>query len=262
MAGASFEVNNEIYRMLGDLWYTSFDSPVALLRAEARLNAPWIAERALAELGDDTQLRVLDVGCGAGFVANDLARRDRRFDILGVDVAGDALDVARRHDVTGRVRWLEADARSLPLADESFDVVYAMDFLEHVDPVEAYVAEVSRVLRPGGLFFFHTFNRTWLAWLVIIKAVEIFVRNVPRHLHVLRAFVRPSELATACEANDLTVREIRGSRPKLSLALVRLGLSGVVPPDLEFRHVRSTRTGYGGYAQKATVGKDGPRTTP
>lgn len=244
-------VNNEIYKALGDLWYTSYDSPVALLRAEARLNAPWIAERVRARLGHARELRILDVGCGAGFVANELARCDPAFDILGVDVSGDALAVAQRHDETGRVRWREADARALPLADESFDVVCAMDFFEHVQPIEAYISEIARVLRRGGLLFFHTFNRTWLSWLVIIKAVEIFVRNTPRDLHVLGAFVRPAELEAACATSGLTMQEICGTRPRVSLALLRLGVTGIVPADLEFRRVRSTRTGYGGVAQKA-----------
>ena len=50
------------------------------------------------------------------------------------------------------------------------------------------------MLAPGGRFFFHTFNRTWLAWLIVIKGVGWFVRNTPRDLHVLRLFVKPSEL--------------------------------------------------------------------
>jgi 2-polyprenyl-6-hydroxyphenyl methylase/3-demethylubiquinone-9 3-methyltransferase len=124
-----------------------------------------------------------------------------------------------------------------------------MDLLEHVDPAPV-VTEVARVLRPRGSFYFHTFNRTWLARLVVVHAVELFVRNVPPHLHDHRAFVRPDELRTICEASGLEVRELRGCRPELSTSLVRLGLSGVVPPELAFRYTSSLAIGYAGRAER------------
>jgi 2-polyprenyl-6-hydroxyphenyl methylase/3-demethylubiquinone-9 3-methyltransferase len=241
---ATRPVNNAIYEELGDRWYDAHDDPVALLRAEARLHAPWIAERATAH----GARRVLDVGCGAGFIANDLARRG--FEVTGVDLATDALAVAARHDTTGGVQWLCADARALPLPDASFEAVYAMDFLEHVQPIEAVIAEISRVLAPGGLFFFHTFNRNLVSWLVVIKGVELVVRNVPRDLHVLRMFVRPEELDGACSTHGLVRRELHGCAPRVSGAFFRMVATGVVPRDLEFAFTRSTLTGYTGIAEK------------
>lgn len=244
---ATRAVNNEVYATLGDRWYEADDDPIALLRSEARLHAPWIAGRIHEVLGDGAR-RVLDVGCGAGFVANDLARRG--LDVVGGDLARDAMDVGRRHDATGRVRWLRADARAMPLPDATFDAACAMDFLEHVSPTEAVVAEIARVLVPGGLFFFHTFDRTWLSWLVVIKGVELFVRNVPRDLHVFSAFVRPAELSATCASHGLAIRELHGCAPRPSGALLRMIASGVVPRDLEFHFTRRVLTGYSGVAEK------------
>ena len=59
-------VNNEIYAALGELWYTSEDSPVGLLRAESRLLGPWVAAEMTAKLGE-RRCQVLDVGCGPAF---------------------------------------------------------------------------------------------------------------------------------------------------------------------------------------------------
>jgi 2-polyprenyl-6-hydroxyphenyl methylase/3-demethylubiquinone-9 3-methyltransferase len=240
---AARSVNNAVYRTLGDRWYEAQDDPLALLRAQGRLHAPWIAEHARAR----GLRRVLDVGCGAGFIANDLARRG--LPVVGVDLAPEALEVAAHHDDTGLNRWECADARALPFEDASFDVACAMDFLEHVE-VEPVVAEIARVLAPGGIFLFHTFNRNVLSWMLVIKGVELFVRNVPRDLHVLRAFVKPRELETICAAHGLALGELLGCAPTLSPAFFRMLATGVVPPNFAFHFTRNALTSYSGVAEK------------
>ena len=246
----SIPVNNAIYDELGERWYAAHDDPVALLRAESRLRNPWVAENVLRERG--AQARVLDVGCGAGFLSNHLAREG--FEVTGVDASKASLDVAARHDVSGRARYVLGDALALPFPAASFDVVCAMDFLEHVEDPAAVVAEISRVLKPGGLFFFHTFNRNPLAWLVIIKGVEWFVKNTPKHMHVLRLFIKPSELAGMCQAHGLRVAELHGSEPVVfSWAFWRMLLTRVVPTDFRFRFSRSTLLAYTGYAKRSAL---------
>ncbi|HEY6077332.1 MAG TPA: bifunctional 2-polyprenyl-6-hydroxyphenol methylase/3-demethylubiquinol 3-O-methyltransferase UbiG [Polyangiaceae bacterium] len=239
-----------MYDELGERWYAADDDPVALLRAESRLRNPWVVERISRELGVD--VRVLDVGCGAGFLSNHLARQG--FETTGLDASQASLDVAARHDVTGKARYLLGDAMRLPFTDASFDVVCAMDFLEHVEEPAAVVAEIARVLRPGGVFFFHTFNRNPLAWLVIIKGVEWFVKNTPRHMHVLRLFIKPRELERVCAAHGLAFVELRGSEPVvLSWAFWRMLLTRVVPRDFRFRFSKSTLLAYTGYAKRAPL---------
>ena len=248
MATTPPRVNNAVYHDLGDRWYEADDDPLALLRAQGRLHAPWISSE-VRRVHGDRACRVLDVGCGGGLVANDLAGRGHT--VVGVDLAQAALDVATRHDATGRVRYIRADARSLPFPDGSFEAVCAMDFLEHVDALDPVVAEMSRVLVPEGLFFFHTFNRNFFAFLVVIKGVEWFVRNVPRDLHRLHAFIKPAELRASCETHGLLVREILGCEPRPSFAWLRLLATGVVPSDAAFQFTRRTWTGYSGVAEKA-----------
>jgi 2-polyprenyl-6-hydroxyphenyl methylase/3-demethylubiquinone-9 3-methyltransferase len=241
------QVDNALYGRLGRRWYDADDDPVALLRAEARHKNPWIAAR-LAEAFGGRACRVLDVGCGAGFLANDLAIRGN--DVVGLDAAPDALEVARDHaDPLRPPCYVEGDALALPYADGEFDAVCAMDFLEHVEQPQRVIAEAARVLTPGGRFFFHTFNRTWLAWLVVIKGVRWFVRNTPRDLHVLRLFVKPAELDAMCRAAGLELVEVRGSRPKLDRAFARLLATGRVR-DVAFTFTRSLSLGYAGVARR------------
>jgi 2-polyprenyl-6-hydroxyphenyl methylase/3-demethylubiquinone-9 3-methyltransferase len=192
---------------------------------------------------------VLDVGCGAGFLSNHLAARG--FEVVGIDASQSSIDVAARQDATRTARYVLGDALRLPFDDQSFDAVCAMDFLEHVDQPGQVIAEASRVLKPGGTFFFHTFNRNPLAWLVIIKGVEWFVRNTPKDMHVLRLFIKPSELRALCAQHGMQISALHGSEPVVfSRAFWRMLLTGVVPDDFRFRFSNSTLLAYTGYAQR------------
>lgn len=241
-------VNNAIYDTLGTRWYVARDNPVALLRAESRLRNPWVLDRILTQVGPHA--RALDVGCGGGLLTNHLAHAD--LEVHGLDASQESLTVAEQYDTTRRVRYLRGDALQLPYHDASFDVVCAMDFLEHVEEPALVIREAARVLRPNGLFFFHTFNRNPLAWLVVIKGVEWFVKNTPPDMHVLRLFLKPAEVKAFCRNVGLEVRELHGSAPVfMSRAFFRMLFTGVVPDDFRFRFQPSTLISYTGYAVKS-----------
>ena len=208
----------------------------------------WIDAQLRAHFSSASQ-SVLDVGCGAGFLSNYLSERGHA--VTGLDASIESLDVARHHDATQKVRYECGDAYRLPFADESFEAVCIMDFLEHVEEPARAVAEASRVLRQGGLFFFSTFNRNWLSWLIVIKGVERVVANTPPNMHILRLFVKPSEAGAMCRDNGLRVKAVHGFIPDLYRgAFWRMLFTRRVEDDFRFRFVKSTATGYIGVAEK------------
>jgi 2-polyprenyl-6-hydroxyphenyl methylase / 3-demethylubiquinone-9 3-methyltransferase len=236
-------VNNAWYADLGARWYEADDTPIALLRAEARHRNPWLGEAIARELGP--RCRVLDLGCGAGLLANYLAARGH--DVIGIDSTPENLAIARTR---GDARFELGDATALDEPDASFDVVCALDLLEHVEDPSQVVTEAARVLKPGGLFVFHTFNRTWQANLIVIKGVAWFVRNAPDDLHVLRLFIRPEELSAMCRDAGLEIVALTGSRPRFRWPLWRMLFTGRVGDDFAFTWTRSTKLGYTGIARR------------
>lgn len=240
-------VDNAWYAELGARWYEADDTPIALLRAEARLRNPWIADQLVRSFGA-RPVRVLDLGCGAGFLSNFLAARGH--EVTGLDLSTENLVVARARDATRSAHYVQGDALSLPFPDGRFDVVCAMDLLEHVEDPAQLLGEAARVLAPGGLLVFHTFNRTWQANLVVVKGVSWFVSNTPEDLHVHRLFLQPSEVEAMCRVHGLDLTTLIGARPRFGWPLVRMLFTGRVGDDFAFTFTRSTTLGYTGCARK------------
>jgi 2-polyprenyl-6-hydroxyphenyl methylase/3-demethylubiquinone-9 3-methyltransferase len=241
------EINNQIYEAYGERWYTAFDDPIALLRAESKAKLPWV----LSEINKGqfvSTTKVLDVGCGGGFLSNALG--EYGFEVTGVDLSQESLKVAKSHDKTGNVKYIAADAYHLPFADGAFDVVTAMDFLEHVDKPNKVIAECSRVLKPEGIFIYHTFNRNWFSWFVIIKLVEWLVKNTPKDMHILKLFIKPDELKDYCHDAGLVVTNLIGLRPVITSIGFRNIFTGIVPKTLRFTTTKSLLLSYMGSARK------------
>jgi len=121
--------------------YGSYNLPLGLLRVLER----W-----------PRSSRILELGCGGGALLRDLAARGFTR-LVGVDLARTALAEARRRGTPADL--VLAEAERLPFASGTFDVVIAADLIEHVDDLEAHLAEVARVLRPRGVYLVKTPNR-------------------------------------------------------------------------------------------------------
>ncbi len=234
------QINNEFYHDLGEEWFEASNHPIALLRAENRLRNPWIISH-LAPGSD-----VIDLGCGAGFLTSALSQAGHH--ATGVDLSKGSLEIAKKHDAASI--FIEADATNVPLPSHTFDAVCAMDLLEHVPEPQKVIREASRLLKPGGLFFFHTFNRTFMSWLIVIKGVDWFVKNAPPNMHVFNLFIKPDQLTSWCTDLGMQVQEIKGCGLKWnSPATWKMALTREVPENLEFCFNRSLKMGYTGYAK-------------
>ncbi|RZA24258.1 MAG: 3-demethylubiquinone-9 3-O-methyltransferase [Proteobacteria bacterium] len=241
-------INNQFYDELHERWYEDDTHIIALLRAESRLKIEYVREiftREGVQAGD----KILDIGCGAGLIANPLAGDG--FHVFGVDQSQSSLNEAKKRAPKGsQVLFEKGDAYKLNFPDGTFKSVMLLDFLEHVDEPERAIREAIRVLAPDGILIFYTFNRTWIAGILAVKAVEFIARDCPKNFHLLKMFIKPSELSAMIVRGNLSVKEYRGIRPKIfTKAFFSSLLTRRVHKDFDFTFTKDLNLGYMGFAK-------------
>ncbi|MDG2379470.1 MAG: bifunctional 2-polyprenyl-6-hydroxyphenol methylase/3-demethylubiquinol 3-O-methyltransferase UbiG [Tateyamaria sp.] len=157
---------------------------------------------------------VLDLGCAGGFMAEALAHKGAR--VSGIDPAQDAIQAAKHHAKTSNldVTYNVGVGEHMPYSDDTFDIVVCVDVLEHVRDLSQVLAEVARVLKPGGLFLYDTINRNPIARLATITVAEDVLRLLPKGTHDPAMFIKPRELRTAMMNAGLTVGPQTGLGPR------------------------------------------------
>jgi 2-polyprenyl-6-hydroxyphenyl methylase/3-demethylubiquinone-9 3-methyltransferase len=165
-------------------------------------------------VGDWRGRSVLDLGCGGGFMSEALARLGAK--VAGVDPCEEVIAIAKKHAVANalRIDYRIGTGEGLPVASGAFDCVVCADVLEHVEDLDSVLDEVSRVLKPRGLFLFDTVNRTRLAALVYVTLGERILGIVPRGTHDPAKFIRPAELAAKLKQRRFEIGPMIGLGPK------------------------------------------------
>ena len=162
----------------------------------------YICAQVAAEFGRDRAglrpfagLRVLDIGCGGGLLSEPMARLGA--DVTGADAAAGNIAVARVHaaEMELVIDYRATTAEALAAAGEVYDVVLAMEIVEHVANPAAFIATCEGLLRPGGLIVMSTLNRTARSFLAAIIGAEWVMRWLPKGTHDWQKFIPPDDLA-------------------------------------------------------------------
>jgi len=163
---------------------------------------------------DWADITVLDLGCAGGFMAEALT--DKGANVTGIDPAAQAITAAtaRAKHMGQAIQYDVGLGENLPYPDDHFDAVVCVDVLEHVTDLTEVLAQVARVLKPGGLFLYDTINRNMIARLATITIAEDVLGLLPKGTHDPSMFIKPRELRDALSKAGLVVGPQTGLGPR------------------------------------------------
>jgi len=155
--------------------------------------------------------QVIDVGCGGGILSESLAKLGAN--VTGIDMGTEPLNVAKLHalEMSLSINYQKITAEEKAQQDASaFDVVTCMEMLEHVPDPASVVQACAALVKPGGLIFFSTLNKSIKSYLLAILAAEKLFKLVPDGTHDHDKFIRPSQLIAWAESQDLKCIDAAG----------------------------------------------------
>ncbi|HYA07772.1 MAG TPA: bifunctional 2-polyprenyl-6-hydroxyphenol methylase/3-demethylubiquinol 3-O-methyltransferase UbiG [Xanthobacteraceae bacterium] len=202
-------------RLAGRWWDPR--GPMAALHKLNPVRLAYVRDRAAEHFGRDAKrldclagLRILDIGCGGGILCEPLARLGGA--LLGIDPAEKNIAVAQRHAAQSglAIDYRAIDAEALAPTGEVFDIVLAMEVVEHVADLGLFIDLAAAMVKPGGLLFVATLNRTMKSFALAIVGAEYVLRWLPRGTHQWEKFVTPDELEGAIARSGLTVADETG----------------------------------------------------
>ncbi len=206
----------ERFSRLASSWWDA-RGPMAALHKFNPVRLAYIRDMTAARFARDPKkldclkdLRMLDIGCGGGILSEPLARLGAQ--VVGADPSPENIAAAAAHAEQGGVAvdYRATTAEACAEAGERFDVVLAMEVVEHVADVKSFVVTCAAMVKPGGLMIAATLNRTLKSFALAIVGAEYVLRWLPRGTHQWDKFVTPNELELAFEGAGLDVIGERG----------------------------------------------------
>ncbi len=156
------------------------------------------------------KLSLLDIGCGGGLIAEPMARLG--LNVTAIDASDKNIAVAKLHaEQSGlSIHYHSTTAEDLASTKQTFNVVLALEIVEHVADVDLFLRAISSLVAPGGLLVMSTLNRTAKSYAMAIIGAEYILRLLPRGTHSWKQFIKPSELTRGLTHCGMHVTDIKG----------------------------------------------------
>jgi 2-polyprenyl-6-hydroxyphenyl methylase / 3-demethylubiquinone-9 3-methyltransferase len=208
-------INNQIYEEFAQTWWDENEFLHLLKVMVNPWRVPYFRNALFKYYGQDLrQVRLLDIGCGGGVLTEEFAALGCK--VTGIDISPQSVAAAKKHAALSglSIDYQVGSGTNLSFDSNSFEAVSCCDVLEHIRDWKLVLAEAKRVLKPGGLFFFDTINRTLKSKAVMIYILQEFpfTKLMPKDTHIWEMFITPKEMMAAVQEQEMVVQDIKGSK--------------------------------------------------
>ena len=156
-------------------------------------------------------INILDIGCGGGLLTEPMCRLGAN--IMGIDASKKNIDVAKFHAKKNRLKidYKVASPETIKIK-KKFDVILNMEIVEHVENIDFFIKESSRLLKKNGIMFVATLNKTLKSYALAIVGAEYILGWLPIGTHDWEKFVKPNELIKISKKNNLSFKKLDGMK--------------------------------------------------
>lgn len=202
----------DLFNKLSEFWWDE-KGDMEPLHQMNFLRMKYIKSLAIKKFGKLNKLKILDIGCGGGILCEPLSRLGNN--VTGIDAASEVINVAKEHAIKSRldIGYENSSVEEFSTKHENeFDIITAMEIVEHVENVDLFMKSSISCLKRGGIMILSTINKTPKAYMETIIAAEYILKMIPVGTHSFDKFVKPSQISNISVRNQCNVIDIQGSK--------------------------------------------------
>ena len=156
-------------------------------------------------------IRILDIGCGGGLLSEPMCRLGAT--VVGIDASEKNIKVAKLHSSKNKLKidYKVASPETLN-TKKKFDIILNMEIVEHVENIDSFIKNSSKLLKKNGLMFVATLNKTLKSYAFAIIGAEYILKWLPIGTHDWEKFVKPNDLVDIAKKNDLLLKKLDGMK--------------------------------------------------
>ena len=156
-------------------------------------------------------IKILDIGCGGGLLSEPMCRLGA--DVVGIDASKKNIEVAKFHAKKNKLKIdYKVSSPEKLRAKTKFDVILNMEIVEHVNDIEFFIKESSKLLKKNGIMFVATLNKTLKSYVFAIIGAEYILKWLPIGTHDWEKFVKPEDLIDISKKNNLSLKKLDGMK--------------------------------------------------
>ena len=155
-------------------------------------------------------IEILDIGCGGGIASEPLSRMGGK--LTSIDESKELINIAKLHAKAMRldIKYEHSNIDNLLKSKKQYDVIIALELLEHVNNVEYFCEVLSKLVKPKGLIIISTINRSILSKMIVIKFAEDILKKIPSGTHSYKKFIKPIEIKKYFNSKNLNMHDLKG----------------------------------------------------